>query len=133
MRNINLPEISVVLKSNDSVGSLDNWFNSTKSFNKNAYLLLSRNKFDIQAASFSKQKYNDVYQDGLTYAQLMTNFVEKNQTNFFPTLDMLNIPIPLSLKNSKDMGSLSKRSKSINSIKKTTIQEPKKESTMLNR
>jgi hypothetical protein len=64
----------------------------------------------------------------------MSNFVEKNQTNYFPTLDMLNIPIPLSLKNSKDMGSLSQRSKSINTLKKASNQtEFKKDSINLNR
>ena len=134
MRNISLPEISALLKANESVGSLNSWLNSTKVFNKNAYATLLSSNFNIQETSYSKPKFSDLHQDNLTYAQLISNFVEKNQTNYFPTLDMLNIPIPLSLKNSRDMGSLSNRSKSINTLKKSANQtEFKKESINLNR
>ena len=45
MRITNLPEISIILKSHDSVGSLNNWLNTTKVFHReNKYVFNQQRK-----------------------------------------------------------------------------------------
>jgi hypothetical protein len=88
-----------------------------------------------QETNYPKKNF-DVNEENYKQAQMLCTLLGQqiNQPNFQPTLDMLNIPMPLSVKNSKDMESLSQRSKSINSLKKSvTLKEQKNKSNFSNR
>ena len=87
-----------------------------------------------QETNYPKKNF-DVNEENLKQAQMLCTLLgQQMNQNFHPTLDMLNIPMPVSVKNSKDMESLSQRSKSINTLKKSvTIKEQTIKSIYSNR